>query len=89
MVNPTSPLDRSGAEEYVQALINDRSISSSNPIPRHDLADKVRTSTYGRDVREAIAEAIEYAVEMYDTALKSTDIATVAETKNYLGITHS
>lgn len=89
MEYPTSPLNRSGAEEYVQALINDRSISLADPIPRHDLADKVRTSTYGRDVREAVAEAIEYAVEMYDTALKSTDVATVAETKSYLGITHS
>lgn len=61
----------------------------ASQIPRHDLADKVRDSIYGRDVREAVAQAIEYAIDMYDTALKSTDVASVAETKSYLGITHS
>lgn len=52
------------------------------------IIDKVREAEYGRDVRESLAQACEYMKTVHDTALLDSDIATVAETKSYLGITH-
>lgn len=52
------------------------------------IIDKVREAEYGRDVREALAQACEYVKTVHETALLNSDIATVAETKSYLEITH-
>lgn len=53
-----------------------------------DLDDVIRSAMYGRDVREALAQACEYAATVYNTALKAIDRASIAETKTFLGITH-
>lgn len=50
------------------------------------IPDYIRTALYGVQVREALAQACQYVSTVYSDAVKTTDVATVAETKNYLGI---
>ena len=50
----------------------------------------IRDGVYGRDVRNAIAEGMEMmkeAAESVDSALNESDVATKADTKNFLDIT--
>lgn len=62
--------------------------SVSEDLTFEQIITAVRTATYGRDVREALAQACLYAEEIYEDALKERDIASVPETKAFLGITH-